>query len=201
MGQPGPVFFDDVKIVEGKLTPVTPPDEGWFTLPAPRALVNAGEEMLLNSDFADGLTGWVRDHAEIANNTVTLTPTSMSLRDLYKTFLLHFPLIQRTALKQSFVEEVQVQLFQLLGETDSPHLFRSKKEPLDGLFCHSRHRLATRRFVSCSNSTRQAGILTVESVSFSHRATSGSTRQTRSPRQQPRFSLTISAARLIRKDG
>ena len=76
MGQPGPVFFDDVKIVEGKLTPVTPPDEGWFTLPAPRALVNAGEEMLLNSDFADGLTGWVRDHAEIANNTVTLTPTS-----------------------------------------------------------------------------------------------------------------------------
>ncbi|MDA7993558.1 MAG: carbohydrate binding domain-containing protein, partial [Pirellulales bacterium] len=35
MGQPGPVFFDDVKIVEGKLTPVTPPDEGWFTLPAP----------------------------------------------------------------------------------------------------------------------------------------------------------------------
>ena len=56
--------------------PVTPPDEGWFTLPAPRALVNAGEEMLLNSDFADGLTGWVRDHAEIANNTVTLTPTS-----------------------------------------------------------------------------------------------------------------------------
>ena len=76
MGQPGPVFFDDVKIVEGKLTPVTPPDEGWFTLPAPRALVNAGEEMLLNSDFADGLTGWVRDHAEITNNTVTLTPTS-----------------------------------------------------------------------------------------------------------------------------
>ena len=76
MGQPGPVFFDDVKIVEGKLTPVTPPDEGWFTLPAPRALVNAGEEMLLNNDFEDGLTGWVRDHAEIANNTVTLTPTS-----------------------------------------------------------------------------------------------------------------------------
>lgn len=76
MGQPGPVFFDDVKIVEGKLTPVTPPDEGWFTLPAPRALVNAGEEMLLNSNFEDGLTGWVRDHAEIANNTVTLTPTS-----------------------------------------------------------------------------------------------------------------------------
>ncbi|MCK4617071.1 MAG: carbohydrate binding domain-containing protein, partial [Pirellulales bacterium] len=76
MGQPGPVFFDDVKIVEGKLTPVTPPDEGWFTLPAPRALVNAGEEMLLNSDFEDGLTGWVRDHAEITNNTVTLTPTS-----------------------------------------------------------------------------------------------------------------------------
>ena len=76
MGQPGPVFFDDVKIVEGKLTPVAPPDEGWFTLPAPRALVNAGEEMLLNSDFADGLTGWVRDHAEITNNTVTLISTS-----------------------------------------------------------------------------------------------------------------------------
>ncbi len=76
MGQPGPVFFDDVKIVEGTLTPVTPPDEGWFTLPAPRALVNAGEEMLLNNSFEDGLTGWVRDHAAITNNTVTLTPTS-----------------------------------------------------------------------------------------------------------------------------
>ncbi|MGI9454542.1 MAG: carbohydrate binding domain-containing protein, partial [Pirellulales bacterium] len=76
MGQPGPVFFDDVKIVEGKLTPVPPPDEGWFTLPKPRALVNAGEEMLLNNTFEDGLTGWVRDHAEIANNVVTLTPTS-----------------------------------------------------------------------------------------------------------------------------
>ena len=76
MGQPGAVFFDDVKIVEGKLTPVTPPDEGWYTLPKPRALVNAGEEMLLNNRFEDGLTGWVRDHAEIANNMVTLTPTS-----------------------------------------------------------------------------------------------------------------------------
>ncbi len=76
MGQPGPVFFDDVKIVEGKLTPVTPPDEGWFTLPKPRALVNAGEEMLLNNTFEDGLTGWVRDHAELVNNVVTLTPTS-----------------------------------------------------------------------------------------------------------------------------
>ena len=54
MGQPGPVFFDDVKIVEGKLTPVTPPDEGWFTLPAPRALVNAGEEMLLNKTSRTG---------------------------------------------------------------------------------------------------------------------------------------------------
>ena len=76
MGQPGPVFFDDVNIVEGKLTPVTPPDEGWFTLPAPRALVDAGEEMLLNNRFEDGLTGWVTDHAETTNNLVTLTPTS-----------------------------------------------------------------------------------------------------------------------------
>ena len=76
MGQPGAVFFDDVKIVEGKLIPVTPPDEGWFTLPKPRALVNAGEEMLLNNTFEDGLTGWVRDHAELVNNMVTLTPTS-----------------------------------------------------------------------------------------------------------------------------
>ena len=65
-----------MKIVEGKLTPVTPPDDGWYTLPKPRALVNAGEEMLLNNRFEDGLTGWVRDHAELANNVVTLIPTS-----------------------------------------------------------------------------------------------------------------------------
>ena len=76
MGQPGAVFFDDVKIVEGKLIPVTPPDGGWFTLPKPRALVDAGEEMLLNNTFEDGLTGWVRDHAELVNNVVTLIPTS-----------------------------------------------------------------------------------------------------------------------------
>ncbi|MEO2000296.1 MAG: carbohydrate binding domain-containing protein [Pirellulales bacterium] len=76
MGQPGPVFFDDVKIVEGNLPPVTPPDEGWFTLPPRRALVNIGQEMLFNSSFQDGLTGWVRDHAEITNGMVTLISTS-----------------------------------------------------------------------------------------------------------------------------
>ena len=66
-GQPGDVSFDDLRIVEGELEPVNPPDNGWPTLPTPRALVNAGEEMLLNKSFDEGLSGWVSDHAKTDN--------------------------------------------------------------------------------------------------------------------------------------
>ncbi|MEO1992296.1 MAG: family 16 glycosylhydrolase [Pirellulales bacterium] len=75
-GQPGPVFFDDLRIVEATLSPVQPPDGGWPVLPAPRALVNPGEEMLLNARFEEGLHGWVSDHAEIGvDGSITLSAT------------------------------------------------------------------------------------------------------------------------------
>ena len=76
-GQPGPVFFDDLRIVEGTVAPVNPPDEGWPTVPAPRTLVNVGEEMLLNNAFDEGLSGWVSDHAETNNDgTIVLVSTA-----------------------------------------------------------------------------------------------------------------------------
>ncbi|MCH2221233.1 MAG: family 16 glycosylhydrolase, partial [Dechloromonas sp.] len=76
-GQPGPVFFDDLRIVAGELPPVDPPDEGWLAVPAPRALVSAGQEMLLNSAFDEGLAGWVSDHAETGEDgSVLLVSTA-----------------------------------------------------------------------------------------------------------------------------
>lgn len=75
-GQPGPVFFDDVRIAESTLAPVHPPAEGWPTIPAPRPLVETGEEMLLNNTFAEGLAGWVSDHAQVEHSgSIVLTPT------------------------------------------------------------------------------------------------------------------------------
>ena len=75
-GQPGPVFFDDVRISESVLTPVQAPAEGWPTIPAPRTLVGAGEEMLLNNTFAEGLTSWVSDHAKVEHGgSIVLVPT------------------------------------------------------------------------------------------------------------------------------
>ncbi len=76
-GQPGPVFFDELRIVDRALAPVDPPEEGWPTVPAPRALVSAGEEMLLNNTFVDGLSGWVSDHAETSEDgSVLLVSTA-----------------------------------------------------------------------------------------------------------------------------
>ena len=76
-GQPGPVFFDDLRIVDSKLIPVQPPSGGWPKLPAPRALVNPGEEMLVNAMFDEGLSSWVSDHAERnADGSVTLAATA-----------------------------------------------------------------------------------------------------------------------------
>ena len=63
-GEEGEVNFDDVSIVEGVLPlPSAPSDEGWESPPFLPQLVEDGDEMILNHDFAEGLDKWVTDHA------------------------------------------------------------------------------------------------------------------------------------------
>ncbi|MEE2781701.1 MAG: hypothetical protein VX431_05835, partial [Planctomycetota bacterium] len=55
-GEVGPVYFDDVRIIEGTLPLPTPPEgTTWSTPPELPELVAAGEEMIANADFAEGL--------------------------------------------------------------------------------------------------------------------------------------------------
>ena len=63
-GEEGEVNFDDVYIVEGALPlPNTTPEKAWESPPSLPKLVEAGDEMILNANFADGLEKWVTDHA------------------------------------------------------------------------------------------------------------------------------------------
>ncbi len=63
-GQSGSVYFDDIRLVEGALPlPKPPPDTSWPTAPELPGLVPAGGEIIKNNDFAQGLDGWVTDHA------------------------------------------------------------------------------------------------------------------------------------------
>ena len=62
-GQTGKVYFDEVRIVEGPLPlPAPPTGSEWSTPPELPELVAAGEEMIANADFAEGLEYWVTDH-------------------------------------------------------------------------------------------------------------------------------------------
>ena len=62
-GEVGPVYFDNVRIIEGELSlPLPPEGTSWSTPPELPELVAAGEEMIANADFADGLKYWVTDH-------------------------------------------------------------------------------------------------------------------------------------------
>jgi hypothetical protein len=62
-GQTGEVYFDEVRIVEGPLPlPAPPTGTEWAEPPELPELVAAGEEMIANADFAEGLEYWVTDH-------------------------------------------------------------------------------------------------------------------------------------------
>ena len=76
-GEEGEVNFDDVSIVEGVLPlPAAPSDEGWESPPLLPKLVEDGDEMILNHDFAEGLDKWVTDHARwTESGELTLTAT------------------------------------------------------------------------------------------------------------------------------
>ena len=76
-GEEGEVNFDDVSIVEGVLPlPAAPSDEGWESPPFLPKLVEDGDEMILNHDFAEGLDKWVTDHARwTESGELTLTAT------------------------------------------------------------------------------------------------------------------------------
>jgi len=76
-GEDGEVNFDDVSIVEGVLPlPAAPSDKGWESPPLLPKLVEVGDEMILNHDFAEGLDKWVTDHARwTESGELTLTAT------------------------------------------------------------------------------------------------------------------------------
>ncbi len=76
-GEEGEVNFDDVSVVEGVLPlPSASSGEGWESPPLLPKLVDDGDEMILNHDFAEGLDKWVTDHASwTESGELTLTAT------------------------------------------------------------------------------------------------------------------------------
>ena len=75
-GEIGPVYFDDVRIIEGKLPlPTAPEGTEWNAPPELPELVAAGGEMIANADFTEGLHYWVTDHTTWQEGEIRLEAT------------------------------------------------------------------------------------------------------------------------------